>query len=93
MQDPGKGEPASEDGLLPPWPTYRKLNEAGIPVVVLTRFTSEGGGNLADAAELVSYGYALLKEIGQAPGPAVSDWKAPVSWKHLFGSQQHTVIY
>lgn len=93
MQSPGAGDPAFEAGVLPPWPLLRALRAEGLPTVVLTRFASEGGGNLAEAAELVSYGYALLRELGTATGQPVSDWRAPVSWRHLFGAQQRTAIY
>ena len=85
LQARGPTETPWEAMLLPPWPVWRALQQESINSLLLIAFTSEGVGNTSEAAVLASLVQATLEMHG-ARASAPSDWKAPISWSHLFGN-------
>ena len=85
-------ETAWEAMLLPPWSLWREIGQNSQPSVLLTYFAGEGVGNTSEAAVLASLVQALLQLCTKA-ADRVSDWKAPISWNHLFGNSIVEELY
>lgn len=77
-------ETAWEDMLLPPWSLWRELQQAQASCALLVSFAGEGVGNTSEAAVLASVVPALIEKLSKTV-MKTQDWKAPISWSHLFG--------
>ena len=81
-----------EDMLLPPWSLWRELQQLPASSVLLVSFAGEGVGNTYEAAVLASLVQAVV-EKSQKTFQKVADWRAPVSWSHLFGNTLVEELY
>ena len=68
------------------------MQNIGTSSVLLLSFAGEGVGNTSEAAVLASVVQAVMEKIAEA-FQKVSDWRAPVSWGHLFGNTLVEEIY
>jgi len=95
MQDQagGRGE-AWEGMLLPPWTVWRNLLQHKLVAALLVAYSSDGGGNTAEAAVLASAVQGLLEStVEPSSARRASEWKAPISWSSLFGTLHFDEIY
>ena len=89
----GRGD-AWEGMLLPPWTVWRNLLDRKLPSALLVAYSSDGGGNTAEAAVMASAVQGLLESVmGSSEIRTASEWKAPVSWSNLFGALHFEEIY
>ncbi len=85
-------ETAWEDMLLPPWSLWKELQQLPISSVLLVSFAGEGVGNTSEAAVLASVVQAVMEHLAEA-FQKVTDWRAPISWSHLFGNTLVEELY
>lgn len=87
-----EAETAWEEMLLPPWSMWRALQQQSMQSALLVSFAGEGLGNETDAAILAFLLQAALQQCSSEVH-SNKDWKAPVSWSHLFGNSLVEEIY
>ena len=92
MQARAQVETQWEAMLLPPWSLWRELQQLPASSVLLVSFAGEGVGNTSEAAVLASVVQAVMERT-QKTFQKVADWRAPVSWSHLFGSTLVEELY
>jgi hypothetical protein len=80
--------------LLPPWTVWRNLLNLKIPAALFVVYSSDGGGNTAEAAVLASAVQGLLEShMESSKAMTATEWKAPISWSCLFGTLHFDEIY
>lgn len=79
--------------LLPPWPIWRGLQKEAMPSLLLLAFASEGVGNTSEAAQLASVVQSIVNHHHAADTKDTAQWRAPVSWSHLFGNSPTELAY
>ena len=89
----GRGN-AWQGALLPPWTVWRNLLDRKLPSALLVVYSSDGGGNTAEAAVMASAVQELLENVmGSSKTRSDRDWKPPISWSNLFGALNFEEIY